>query len=327
MSKKGINRRVWGLLALALVLIAAAGVAFAAEGQGQGKGKHHLDGGKGEGRREGGPGGEMRGRVLFGEISLKSDNEWTITPQLPPQMKERAAGRGLELPELPDSISFNVGPDTQFYFDGAEGSSRDFGSGDQVVVKLNKPWKEDGASAEAIADPQTARDYIMEKLREGRDKGGRGDGGPGGPGGPGGERKRPGFGVITAISADSITIRPEIPDFIKARMEERGRELPQLPDSLSGKLSSDTRYFKDSEEASLDDFKVGDKVAILAEGGRGGLSAIVVSDWASAEARMEKALQRGGGEGQGERRKGEGKGKGKPKGQGRGKDKAGCEKQ
>lgn len=311
MSKKGINRRVWGLIGLALVLFAAAGVAYAAEGRGQGKGRHQQGGG----RREGGPGSELRGRVLFGTVSSKGGNEWTITPGIPPGMKEQAQERGIELPQLPGSISFNVGPDTQFYYGGDSGSSKDFSTGDEVVVKLNKPWKEDGASAEAIADPRTARDYIMEKLREGR-----GEGGPGGPGGPGGERKRPGFGVITAISADSITIKPEIPGFIKERMAEGGRELPELPDSVSGKLSSDTKYFKNSEKASRSDFQVGDKVAILAEGGKGGLTAIVVSDWASAEARMERALQRGGGEGQGERRQGEGKGKGKHKGKGRGKD-------
>src|SRR5436305_13802976 len=49
-----------------------------------------------------------------------------------------------------------------------------------------------------------------------------GEGGPGGQGGPGGEggRPHPLFGTILSIDQNSITIKPEIPDFVKKKMAE-----------------------------------------------------------------------------------------------------------
>jgi hypothetical protein len=287
------------------------------EGAGQGKesrqgrrGKAGRHGraekrGKGEGR-EGR--GEMRGRLLFGSLSASGGSNWTISPEIPPHMQERAEAAGRELPELPDTISFKVSSATKYYFNSAEGQADDFAEGARVVVKLDKPWKEEGASAEAISDPETAREFIMDKMGGGR---GMGPAGADGQEGRGmrGRGRRPAFGIISALSADSMTITPEVPDFISAKAQELGRELPAdaaLPPSISISLDSETKYVTNAgEKGAANPFKVGDKVAVLARRGKDSDSprAIVVSDYATAEARMDEAMQRGpeGGEG---RRKG-----------------------
>lgn len=144
----------------------------------------------------------------------------------------------------------------------------------------------------------------------------------GGRRGPGHGGPRPMFGTITAVSADSITIRPERPAFIEAKMAERKAQREQrraemqqkmaergvegkgdgrgrgpggeggqrgpreLPESLTVSLSGETRFIVNSAPQSTNPFQVGDQVAIRAHGEPGSFSARAVSDYASAEAKL-----------------------------------------
>jgi hypothetical protein len=393
------------LAALTLALLAAAGLSVAWAGPGKdatvnkqeqgehGQGEHAWGQGKGGHQR-----GAMRGRIIHGKLTLVSVDSWTIHPEIPPEMAERmkqraekrvekgkkgegqkSEGKNSEGQErkLPDSITVRLGSGAKFYLEGQEAKAGDFKAGDKVVVKLDKPWKEEGASIEAAADPETAREFILEKMREGREGREKGQGRGAGPGGEGRGRhgRGPGgplvaFGTVTALSADSITIKPEVPDFIEqwasARASETGRELPErpeLPAELTFKLSTDTKFALDCEKQSVNPFKVGDKVGILPERpghggpGRGGPdrggpgdsegpgwgrpeiggpemggpppppegddgpgfepggehAARIVSDYASAQARMEemrerreeRRAQRAEGRGEGRGRRGE----------------------
>jgi hypothetical protein len=238
------------------------------------------EGGRGPGHGERRGRGGKRGTLLHGELTSVSAASWTIHPELPPGLAERAAAKGRELPELPDSITVAVAAGAKFYLAGAEAQAGDFKAGDKVVIKLDKPWKEEGASIQLAADPESARDFIRKRMDE-RGKAGRG--GPAGPGGRHGKRAggRVAFGTVTAINADSITIKPEVPQFLRDWLAERaaahGRELPeklkqpQLPEELSFSLNGETRFAVDCCEQTANPFKVGDKVGILPSRGPGGL--------------------------------------------------------
>ncbi len=336
-----------------------------------------------------------RGRVVYGELTSAGASSWTLRPQIPPKLQERlearAAEKGIELPSLPESITVGVGSESNFWLNGQSAAAEDFKAGDEVVIRLDKSWKETGASIMGAADPQTARNYIcasVDKMRadaQGRGDGGGGKGerhGKGGPGGPGGRRPHPAFGVITAVSSDSITIKPEMPDFIKEDMEKRqqeraarqaekgkdgkgkegkGRGQRELPSELTFKLSDMTVFVVNEDEQSSNPFKVGDRVGILpapppggpgqgghgkgghgkgqhggrgedgpgadgpgmdgpppgGPGGPGGdgpreMLAGVISDYASAEARLEEMRkhreEKRGERGEGRGRHGEGQG-------------------
>lgn len=126
--------------------------------------------------------------------------------------------------------------------------------------------------------------------------------GPGGPGPgfgppPGGERRgRPAFGEITSIDADSITIKPEVPEFIAAMLNERGLPLPDdLPASLTFSIDTHTRFVVDGEQAQENSFSTGDHVAVrLAPGGEEAPIAAVIADLATAKRKFEEMGSRGG---------------------------------
>ncbi len=318
-------------------------------------------GGKPDGReRRGGP------PVVFGEITALSKNAMTLKPELPERMEQRMQERQRERPRLPDSITLKLGPDTKWYFDGATGSRKDFAVGDKVVVKLLRGKDEKSPTAEAVADPETAKQYIMDKMRERREggpgEGGRGDwspggdgrggpaggmgfgpgsevdpgfgpggddgqpgrgewkmdrgergergeremgpGGPGargmgrgGPGGPGGQR--PAFGAITAINKDSVTIKPEIPDFVKDKLEQHDIELPdRLPESLSMPLDELTVFVNNGAKVNKNPFGKGDRVVLLMCRGLDDQPCVrAIIDIKTAKAMLEQLLQGRGGKG------------------------------
>jgi len=200
----------------------------------------------------------------------------------------------------------------------------DFTVGDVVVI--GRVISVDGpGNARRVADEETAREFIRERFGAGGppenggpgfEPGGEGPGwggegrGPGwGPGGdepddnwgPGGrqrlrERMRPIFGEITALSADSVTITPEVPEFIQNMLDERGIEPPaDLPESITLALAERTRFVLDGEPVEDNPFKVGDQVALMAGPDREGERAVwAMSDYATAEARMEEMQERVG---------------------------------
>lgn len=81
---------------------------------------------------------------------------------------------------------------------------------------------------------------------------------------------RPLLGVITARDGDKVTVRPELPDWAVTRLEQRGRELPQLPDSVTFWIGTDTRAFVNGAPAHTSSFKVGDRIAAGLERGKEG---------------------------------------------------------
>lgn len=273
-----------------------------------------------------------QGRIAYGEITSIDATQITIKPQIPERMAQRLADAGIEPPELPDELVIGIDDDTQFYRDGEETTWDDFAVGDVVVI--GRVMGDDGpGNARRVADEKTAREFIRDRFGPGGPEddggfgpggGGPGWGGEGGPGGgrgpgnqgpgngwgpgdqgPGGgqrgdrarlrERMRPAFGEITALSEDSVTIKPEVPDFIQEKMDERGIEPPELPDEVTMALTDHTRFLQDSEQVDSNPFKVGDHVALMAGAEQdGGPAAWVMCDYATAQKRMEKMRERFG---------------------------------
>ncbi len=268
-----------------------------------------------------------QGRLAYGVITQLSDTLLVIEPRIPAEMAERLTEMGRELPELPAELRFAIDDGTRFHYLGEQADFSAFAIGDEIVVR-GGPGEGDDPVARRVADAETARQFIRERLgqrgqgwgQDGEGPGRRGDGqgpgwggGDGGPGmgqGPGmrggmgqgmrggmGARIRPVFGTITALSDDSITISIEIPGFVQAKLDERGIELPaDIPDSVTLSISERTHYAQSSEEVDAMPFGVGDQVAVLAGAGEffGGPVACIISDYASAEARMAEIGRRGG---------------------------------
>ncbi|HES58080.1 MAG TPA: hypothetical protein ENO21_01475, partial [Firmicutes bacterium] len=220
---------MFGALILALVLAATS--AFAQGGPGQGQGQRGRDGGPG---REG-------PRPVFGELVAIDGDSWTIAPQIPEFIEERMEERGRDLPELPAEITVLITERTWFTYGGEDAVAEDFAIGDMVVVVPRRT--KDGPVAMHVADAESAKEFIGQRMREFRDERGPGMGPGMGPG-PAGERgPRPAFGVITAIDGDSLTIEPEVPQFVLDRMAERGVEREfDLPAELTVTIGERTRF-------------------------------------------------------------------------------------
>lgn len=381
-----MRRYMWLLTGLALIAVMFS--AALAKDDSPGKGQ------RGRQERRGGP------PIVFGEITALSENGITIKPEIPERMKERMAERrkenGREMPKLPDSITIKLGPDTKWYFNGADGSRKDFAVGDKVVVKLLRSKDEKEPTAETVADPETAKQYIMEKMRERRGPGGPGGeqggwqgrdggqggpdggwgqgrpggagygpgpgggqgfepgpGGPGGPGfgpgpdgdqgygpgpggpdgpgfgpsgpggpdgpsGPGGQRMGPGgrggrhpaFGAVISVNRDSVTIRPDVPDFVAKMMQDHNIPKPNnLPDTLTLPIDEFTVFINNGEKVNKNPFAKGERVMIIM--GRDDSDqpiARAIIDLQTAKAKMEKMMQNR--DDRGDRGRGPGKGKG-----------------
>ncbi|MCB1187892.1 hypothetical protein KDL29_12060 [bacterium] len=294
--------KTYGIAIGVLVLLLAGSVAWAQGGQGrQGGNRQGGRGQDGEGRQ-----GRLMDHIVYGEILSISADEIVVKPMIPEQMAEMAQERGRELPELPAEMAVEIGADTKFIIESEMASSSDFKAGDIVVVVKDR----DGI-ARTVSDKDSAKQFVERRMDERGGGGGRGqgfgqggpggEGGPGGHGGPGGQgpggdRRPPAMGSITAISADSITIKPEIPEEMKQRMQENGRELPELPDSITWEISAETRFVGEDGLVDSNPFAVGDKVIVLGPPDAGGAKAIV--DAALAHERVRQYLEEfGGGQG------------------------------
>jgi len=89
--------------------------------------------------------------------------------------------------------------------------------------------------------------------------------------------------------------------------EKLGKFEGKLPASITVSLDSQTKYVINKQEQSSNPFGSGDKVAILPMGEPGSATARIVSDYASAKARMQERMEQ-------RQNKKEGKGKDKNKG-------------
>jgi hypothetical protein len=143
------------------------------------------------------------------------------------------------------------------------------------------------------------------------------------------------FGTITSVDRNSITIKPERPDFLKdlrpagpegpqggAREDGRGagkgrggNEQRELPAQVTVDITSATKYFQNDTEVKGNPFKAGDRVAIMpAEDGEGrDITANAITDYMTAEKRIKERMREGGSRGEGKGHKGKG-GRGQGKG-------------
>ncbi len=256
-------------------------------------------------------GDSQRGGPMFGEILSISEDSITIAPSLPDFVKERMADRGLAVPDdLPSEATIALTTDTKWVSGGEKADTSSFEVGDMVVV-ATKPNDEGQLTAIKIADVESAKQAIRQDWQqrgEKRSDGGRSNNRQGDErgnyrqdgnhqrGGQGNDRQRqrPAFGEIIAMDADSITIRPEVPAFIQAKMDERGggKEI-ELPDELTFNLNGKTRFIVGSEPSETNPFSVGDQVAVMGGGGQMG-TAFAIADYATVEAKMSEM----GGKGQ-----------------------------
>lgn len=261
-------------------------------------------------------GGRERGKPLFGEILSISEGSITIAPKIPDFIAEKMAERGMELPtDLPNEATISLTVDTKWFVDSEKADASSFAVGDLVAIVI-KPNNDGQPTALKVADAQTAKQFIKQQLQErmgqpGGDNGGwqgRGQdgqqgqgkrnqrGGQGNRGQGGGPKGRPAFGEITAIDGDSITIRPQVPEFILAKIAERGVEQEfELPDELKFSLSDKTRFVVNGEPAESNPFSVGDLVAVMGGSGEA-KAAFAVVDYATVKAKMNEGGQgpRGG---------------------------------
>jgi len=263
-----------------------------------------------QGRAEGRGQGPMGGMLVYGVITQIDATQIVIEPQLPPDMADRMAESGRELPELPDEVVIPLADDTKYRLAGEDAERSAFSVGDTVVVMRGRG--EDGpGAAKAVADPDSARKFAK-RMMGNRGQGRRGQQGPGmrgggeGPGrmrgaggeGPGGMLGRPVFGEIIKISGDELTVKIEIPDFILDKLDEAGRELPEdMPEEITLIVGERTRYLAGGEMNAESPFNVGDSIAAMTRLNiNDEPEALVISDLAGAEEFMARMRERRGGE-------------------------------
>ena len=236
---------------------------------------------------QGGPGGEQHQKrlidhIAYGEIISITAGQIVIAPEIPDEMAQRITQRGHELPELPARLEIELNAETSFTLNSGMASIADFSAGDKVVVVRDR-----SGIARSISDLESARQFMEERRSERRAEGG--------PGGERGMRRPPAMGSITAISADSITITPMIPQELQQKMQEHGRELPELPASLSWSIDSETRFVTVDGKQDTNPFSVGDVVVVLGPPEKGSARAIVSPE--AARERIEQAMEGRGGPG------------------------------
>ncbi|MCB1217931.1 hypothetical protein KDL44_11085 [bacterium] len=275
-----------------MVLLLAGSVAWAQGGPGgrggNGRGAGQRGGGGGEGRQQ-----RLIDHVVYGEIVSISADEIVVEPMIPEQLSKLAQERGHELPELPAEMAVPLNAETKFVLDSGVASIADFQAGDMVVVVKDRE-----GNARTVSDPESAKQFVEQRMEQrGMGQGGFGQGG--GPGGRDGERRPPAMGTITAISADGITIKPEIPEQMAQRMAENGRELPELPESISWSIDDMTRFITEEGSVTANPFSVGDKVVVLGPPEEGSAMAIVDAEVAREKVRELLGEFGPGGQGQG----------------------------
>jgi hypothetical protein len=74
------------------------------------------------------------------------------------------------------------------------------------------------------------------------------------------------FGHITAVSGNTITLKPETPDFVAQRAAASGRQPRALPASITFNVDEATTYQRQGQAAKLGDYKPGDEIAAVLAG-------------------------------------------------------------
>jgi hypothetical protein len=114
------------------------------------------------------------------------------------------------------------------------------------------------------------------------------------------------FGAVISIDRGTITIRPDVPDFVAKMMKEHDMPVPRdLPDSVTLPLDEFTVFVNRGEKVNKNPFVKGERVAIMM--GRDDNDqpvARAIVDLMTAKAKIEKMMERRGGEG-GERGRGD----------------------
>ena len=250
-------------------------------------------------------GDHAKGRPIFGEILSISEDSITIAPKIPDFVAEKMAERGMDLPtDLPSEATISLTAETKWIVEGKKGDSSSFAVGDLVAI-VAKPSKDGQRIALKIGDAASAKQFIKPRMQErsgqqGEWRGSRdqGERKQRGEQGKNRQHEMPAFGEIIALDGNSITIRPEVPAFIQAKMKEHGvKQQPELPDELVFTLGEKTHFVVDGEPTESNPFGVGDLVAVIVGKGKGKSAKTVqaVVDYATVEARLAEEGQAGRG--------------------------------
>ena len=291
------------LLVLALVGLIIFSTTEIAVGRGMGNGA-------GDGT-DTGPRAGM-GRV-YGEIIAIDGDVLTIRPEVPQELLDRMAERGIEREfDLPDEVKVTIDTETTCMYAGEKATAGDFKVGD-VVVAFGAKGDGDDFTARRLADAETAKKFIKERMGNrgggmgnrgggmGNRGGGMGQGFGDGTGmGPGrGNNAAPGiggmgrhaYGEIISLSADSITIRTEIPEKLAERIANcPDCALNNIPEEVTLSFADTVKYAKGGEFVDEMPFTVGDTVVIRADGviADGDCQIVGISDPDSIKAWMKK---------------------------------------
>lgn len=106
---------------------------------------------------------------------------------------------------------------------------------------------------------------------------------------------KPVIGVITAVDGDTITIKPEIPDWLTGKLSEHEVSMRQLPESISFRVDSSTKAWRGSAESSPADFTAGERVSAILDGDprSGTATARRITNEATARQFIGKLRERG----------------------------------
>jgi hypothetical protein len=232
-----------------------------------------------------------RGHYSFGRITSINGSTITIKPETPDFVAERAAESGRKLPELAESISFAVDAATAYQRQGQPARLEDYKVGDEIAAVLAGKVRSGAGVALKLLD--------VESVRQTYGKGG------------GVLGRRPLYGTVLAVDKTSITLKPEVPDFIEqqraqrraARAAQAGaptvsparpRHERKLPAESTAVLNAATQYWRDGTQVGTNPFKAGDKVAVYPAPGstRDSITAASLRDYATVKAQQSKAGQR-----------------------------------
>jgi hypothetical protein len=222
-----------------------------------------------------------RGHYSFGTITAISGNTVTIKPETPDFVAARQAASGKTPKPLPASITFNVNADTAYERHGAAAVLGDYKAGDEIAVVLTGKVRSGQGVALKLLDVDT--------VRQGYGKG-RGPFG-----------LRPVYGTVVSVDKGSITVKPETPDFVIQRREQRRAakaaaaglpapapakpRKPQDKPNQTATLNALTQYWQNSAVTPSDPFRAGDQVAIYPAPGStaASLTAASVRDYATVQ--------------------------------------------
>jgi hypothetical protein len=246
--------------------------------------------------------GKRRGHYAFGTITAINGSTITIRPETPDFVQRRAAAGGRTAKELPASLSFTVDANTTYQRKGRAARLGDYQVGDQVAAVLaGKVSRGEGVALKLLDIDSVRQTYgkLADRLAQ-----------------------RPIYGTVLALDRGSLTLQPEVPQFVLQQREARaakrqaraeavgsgaattdsvgkdgkakGKRQAKQPAPVVVKLAAATQFWQNNTPVQGDPFRVGDKVAVFpAPGGtRTDITAGSVMDYGTAQSQQSKRHKR-----------------------------------